>query len=196
MRQFFLILPFFLIFQGCSYLDAMKRAQLNEDIKGTGAYYDQKCLVSDECVTVSAKVILPLEDTAQTLAFVTVIEDGNERRAIDVQLLYFTTELDQKEKSAYYFITLPMGEYRRYIVKPKENTIFTDGSLGVLQKIGPYFILKHDLKSYNNSYIEKDIYLNSQDVKEPCNYSLTRFHKKLMVKDSQAPHGYFENKYL
>ena len=193
MRQFFLILPFFIIFQGCSYLDAMKRAKLNEEIKGTNAYYDQKCLVSDECMMISAKVILPLEERTQTLAFVTVIQDGNESRAIDVQLLNFATESNQKEKSAYYFLTLPMGEYTGYIVKVKEHTNFVDEKLEVLKKFGPYFVLKNDLKAYNNSYIEEDIYLNPQNIVEPFNYSLRKFHKKLLVKNSHTHHGYFES---
>ncbi|MEE8588467.1 MAG: hypothetical protein V3S80_03865, partial [Sulfurimonadaceae bacterium] len=86
-KQLLLFLPVLLVLQSCSYVDTMKRAKHNEKIKGTKAYYDNKCLVAEECAGVSAKVILPGSSKRDALAIAIVVDDGNESRVIDFEVI-------------------------------------------------------------------------------------------------------------
>ena len=112
LKQLMFILMISLIFQSCSYIDAMKRAELNKEIKGTKAYYDNKCLVSDECARVSAKLFLPEESPIESMIIAVVVDDGNDSRVIDLQTVGFTK--DQGKKVTYFFFDLPIGSYQAY----------------------------------------------------------------------------------
>ncbi|MEN8147488.1 MAG: hypothetical protein ABFR02_07700 [Campylobacterota bacterium] len=191
MRLFFLLLPLILIFQGCSYLDAVKRSKTNEEIKGTKAYYDNKCLVAEECASLSGSVYLPVNDISDTLALVTVIQDGNESRAIDAQLLDFTTTSD--DKVAHFFFSLPVGDYMFYVIKADDNKTLLDDELQVLAEMGPGSIGPEDLKEYHNAYITKDIKVDSDVSNGTFAYSIDHLRQELIAKNSRTTGGYFDD---
>lgn len=191
MRLFILILPLIMIFQGCSYLDAVKRSKTNEEAKGTKAYHDNKCLVAEECTSLSGSVYLPLDDISDTLALVTVIQDGNESRAIDAQLLDFTTTSD--DKVAYFFFSLPVGDYMFYVIKADDNKTLLDDELQVLAEMGPSSIGPGDLKEYHNAHITKDIKVSSDVSSGTFNYSIGHLRQELITKNSRTTNGYFDD---
>jgi len=180
-----------IVFQGCSYLDAVKRSKDNEKIKGTKAYYDNKCLLSEECATLSGSVYLPINDISDTLALVTVIQDGNESRAIDAQLLDFTTTSD--DKVAHFFFSLPVGDYMFYVIKADDNKTLLDDKLQVLAEMGPGSIGPEDLKEYHNARITKDIKVSSDVSSGTFNYSIGQLSQELIAKNIRTTGGYFDD---
>lgn len=148
-----------LIFTGCSYLDAVKRAKQNESNRGTKSYYDNKCLVAEECAMFSGKILLPEDDKSNTLVIAVVVEDGNESRVIDAQRLMFVSQ--RKRKASYFFFNLPVGHYAIYALKEayQSGDIVKDDAV-VLAK-GYKTITQDNLKPYQNAIVLDDITLDS-----------------------------------
>ncbi len=191
MRLFVPLLVFVFIFQGCSYMDAVKRSKDNEKLKGTKAYYDNKCLLSEECATLSGAVYLPADDKSSTLALVTVLHDKNNTRVIDAQLLDFAE--GKGSKVSYFFFSLPVGEYKFYVLKPGENKTFLDDELKILAEIGPTSILPKYLEEYHNAIVTKDINVDSNKISGHFPYALKYLHHKLVIKDNNGNgNGYFD----
>ena len=168
----------------------MKRAKHNEEIKGTKAYYDNKCLVSEECAGVSGKVILPGSNTTDALAIAIVVEDANESRVIDLEVINFTKSGDTK--ISYFFFDLPVGTYTAYVVKkPDTDSMYNGTELSVLaKKYGS--ITKKDLKAYQNAIVLDDIKIDSMESREQFPYTLKHMASKL--KSSKKQHrGTFED---
>ena len=184
-----LFIPLLLILQSCSYIEAVKRSKLNEEIKGTDAYYDNKCLMADECVRVSAKIIMPLNDSAEELLVAIVVDDGNQSRVIDTEVVDFTQE--KKEKVSYFFFDLPVGNYTAYALSLSENERdINQSNIYVLDKISGA-VTKNDLKPYQNAIVLDDIYIDDLHSSERFGYSLKKFRTK--IKDIHQRVGYFEN---
>lgn len=189
LRQFILFLPILLLFQACSYIDTLFRFKESKEVKGTKAYYDNKCLVAEECAGLSGKIHLPLEDPNDTLAIAIVVQDGNESRAIDVQLIDFTE--DDDEKVSYFFFDLPVGEYEVYALSTKDHSSdFLKKDLVVLgSETGA--ITAKDLQAYQNAIIIDDVTINSDLNKGLFTYSLSLLEEKLIGQEN-GNGGYFE----
>ena len=189
-KQLFLFLPVILILQSCSYIDTMKRAKHNEEIKGTKAYYDNKCLVAEECAGVSAKVILPGTSKIDSLAIAIVIEDGNESRVIDLDVINFTQNGDTKV--SFFFFDLPIGSYTAYaLTRFDQNSRYDDTNFTVLAK-GSGSITEKDLKAYQNAIVLDDITINPEESIEQFPYSIAHMGNKL--KNASNRHrGIFED---
>ena len=189
-KQLLLFLPVLLVLQSCSYIDTMKRAKHNEKIKGTKAYYDNKCLVAEECAGISAKVILPGSSKRDALAIAIVVDDGNESRVIDFEVINFTQNGDVKV--SYFFFDLPIGMYTAYaLTMPDQNSSYKDVHLSVLAK-GSGSITENDLKAYQNAIILDDIKIDKQESSEHFPYSLEYMREKL-ENPNQRRVGYFED---
>ena len=175
------MIPVMIIFQSCSYIDTMKRAKYNEEIKGTDAYYDEKCLVAEECAQVSAKIILPDASTLDALAIAIVVEDGNESRVIDLEVVNFTQENEQKV--SFFFFDLPVGSYTAYALTiPEQNATHDD--FNVLGKFNGT-ITKDDLKAYQNAIILDDIMIDIEESSEHFAYSLEHMQSKLILSNEK-----------
>ncbi len=186
--QFLLFLPLLMALQSCSYIDTMQRAQHNEEIKGTKAYYDNKCLVAEECAQVSAKIVLPASSRSDALAIAVVLEDGNESRVIDLEVVNFTQDGDNKV--SYFFFDLPVGTYTAYtLTMPDEKSRYNN--LSVLAKVSGS-ITKNDLKAYQNAIILDDIKINREESIKKFSYSLTHVKENFEIPDSRRM-GYFED---
>ncbi len=178
-----------LIFQGCSYLDAVLREKESKEIMGTKAYYDNKCLVAEECAGISGKVRLPIDDKSNTLAVVVVLEDGNETRAIDAEVIDFSPQND--EKVSYFFFDLPVGTYTLYILKTDNGSNdFQNRELIVLEKeMGS--VTTKDLQAYQNAIILDDAHVSSRREVAKFPYSLKEINERLAVA-IKSPKGSFD----
>ena len=187
LKQLMFIFIVSLIFQSCSYIDAVKRAEHNKEIKGTKAYYDNKCLVSDECARVSAKLLLPEENSIESIIIAIVVDDGNDSRVIDLQMVDFTK--DQGKKITYFFFDLPIGSYQAYALKMPEKA----GDYSNLQVLGQLSgkITANDLKAYHNAIVLDDIVIKKETSSKKFAYSLKHMHKKLMRAQNKHK-GYFD----
>ncbi len=186
--QLIFIFTISLIFQSCSYIDAMKRAEQNKEIKGTKAYYDNKCLIADECARVSARLLLAEESSIESMIIAIVVDDGNESRVIDLQTVSFTK--DQGEKVTYFFFDLPVGSYHAYALKIPEN-IDDYSDLQVLGQLSGK-ITANNLKAYQNAIILDDITIDKETSSKKFAYSLQHMQKKLMMPHNK-PQGYFDD---
>ena len=167
----------------------MKRAKYNEEIKGTKAYYDEKCLVAEECARVSSKVIVPGDSSIESLAIAIVVEDGNESRVIDWEVIHFT--IDNDAKVSYFFFDLPVGSYTAYaLTVPEQNSTAEDFSPFVLAKVSGTITEKY-LHAYENAIIMDDIKIDKETGKEHFNYSLDHMRDKLEGSADRGM-GYFE----
>jgi len=183
-----LLLTTLLLFQSCSYVKTITRAQHNEDIKGTQAYYDEKCLVAEECALISAKIIMPLSNTLETLAIAVVVDDGKESRVIDLEVINFSK--DGEKKVSYFFFNLPVGEYTIYTLKmPEKNTKKAHFSV-LAQRSG--LITTNDLTAYHNVAIFDDIEVDPTIKDVPFTYTLEHMKVKLEVPHRKQM-GFFEN---
>lgn len=179
-----MFIPLYLLLQGCSYIDAIKRAKYNEEIRGTAAYYDNKCLVAEECVRVSAKIILPVKSKIDTLLLAVVLDDKNESRIVDTEEVSFTRSGDKKV--SYMFFDLPVGKYTSYALSIPQKR---DEPYRVLDELTGT-IAKSDLKSYQNALILDDIHINIDKSDEIFPYSDQL--KERLGKDERKI-GYFED---
>ena len=176
-KQLFLFVPMLMVLQSCSYIDTMKRANYNEQIKGTPEYYDNKCLVAEECATVSAKVILPANSNLDSLAIAVVVVDGNESRVIDLEIIHFIEKSDTKV--SYFFFDLPVGTYTAYALSiPDQNISNVDKGFEVVAK-GSGSITQNDLKMYQNAIVLDDVIIDSDISIEKFPYTLGNFSKTL-----------------
>ena len=183
-----MFIPLYLLLQGCSYIEAVKRAKHNEEIKGTAAYYDDKCLVAEECVRVSAKVVLPLDSPVENLLIAVVVHDENASRVIDAEIINFTPNGDKRV--SYVFFDLPVGKYTAYALSmPEQREDLEQSKLDVLAKRSGK-IVKSDLKAYQNAVDLNDIYIDTteSDVKFP--YPVGLIKKKINHSGQQI--GTFE----
>ena len=188
-KELMISIPLLLIIQSCSYIDTVKRANLNEEIKGTDAYYDNKCLIAEECVRVSAKVIMPLKGTPDELLIAVVVDGDDRSRVIDAEVINFTQ--DQNEKVSYFFFDLPVGNYTAYALNmPKQNSSLKDANLSILAK-GSGTITKDDLKPYQNAIALDDVYIEEAHSDEIFPYSLAFMRNK--IGGTQQRVGYFED---
>lgn len=187
-KYLLLILPILFIFTSCSYIDTIKRASENESNKGTKAYYDNKCLVAEECAGLSAKVLMPHKDQSDSLFIAVVVEDGNTSRVIDVE--YITLTEDGDKKVSYFFFDLPVGKYSIYALKPHEHASDLDGNQTILA-MGSGAITENDLKAYQNAIIVDDIKINSQESLGQFPYSIKHMKDKLKSPNEHLI-GYFE----
>ena len=187
--QFLLFIPVLIILQSCSYIDTVKRAKHNKEVKGTDEYYDNKCLVAEECAGVSGKVILPGATNIDDMAIAVVVDDGNESRVIDLQVINFSKRGDNKV--SFFFFDLPVGTYTAYALKkPDQGSSYKGTELSVLAK-GAGSITKKDLKAYQNAIVLDDIRIDSVESVEQFPYSLKHMAAKL--KSSKKRHrGAFE----
>ncbi|MGB5964920.1 MAG: alpha/beta hydrolase [Sulfurimonadaceae bacterium] len=183
------VLPAVLTFTSCSYIDTVQRAKKSQELKGTAAYYDNKCLVAEECAGLSAKVLLPASDKSDSMAIAVVVEDGNESRVIDVQVIDFTQDGDAKV--SYFFFDLPVGTYSIYALTTSDhNSSYADGDLSILA-MDSGTITENDLKAYQNAIIVDDILINSEESSGLFSYSLKHMKDKLTNPTKQHI-GYFE----
>ena len=192
MKQFIfktlLLFTTLLLFQSCSYIETVNRAGHNEEIKGTQAYYDEKCLIAEECALISAKVMMPASNPLDTLAVAIVVDDGEEKRVIDLEIINFSKDGD--EKASYFFFNLPVGEYTIYTLKePRENA--TDKHFSILAEHSGS-ITQNDLISYHNAVILDDIEVDPSIKDERFPYSLEHMKEKLEVPHRKQM-GFFEN---
>ena len=190
-QQFLLFIPVLIILQSCSYMDTMKRAKHNEEVKGTDEYYDNKCLVAEECAGVSGKVVLPGSSKIEALAIAIVVEDGNESRVIDLEVINFTKSGDTKV--SYFFFDLPVGIYTAYALKkPDQGSSLEDTEASVLAK-GSGSITKKDLKAYQNAIVLDDITINSAESIEQFPYTLKHMDSKLKNSKKQRRGTFDDN---
>ena len=188
MYKTLLLLATLLIFSSCSYVEIIQRAEHNEEIKGTQAYYDEKCLIAEECALISAKIIMPASNPLDTLAIAIVIDDGKGKRVIDLEVINFSEDGDHK--ASYFFFNLPVGEYTIYTLKvPRENA--TDTHFSILSEYKGSVTSK-DLTSYHNAVIFDDIEVDPNIKDVPFPYTLKHMKEKLDVPHQQQM-GFFEN---
>ena len=176
------------IFQSCSYVETVQRANHNKDIKGTEAYYDEKCLVAEECAVVSAKIVIPVTDPIETLAVAVVVDDGSNKRVIDFDLVNLST--DTKKKEGYFFFNLPVGKYMVYILKESQNNT-TDSNFSILAQRTTH-IVSNNLKSYHNAVILDDIEIQTAVEELPFSYQLDGAMRQL-EQTGKKDVGFFEN---
>ena len=172
-----LFIPLLMILQSCSYIETVQRAKASEKSKGSKAYYDNKCQVADECAKLSAKVILPASDKSDSLAIAVVVEDGNDSRVIDVEVIDFINE--GKSKVSFFIFDLPVGTYSIYALsKPDHNSSYADTELTVLA-MGSAAITEDYLKPYQNAIIANDILIDSKKSSGTFPYSLAMMKDQL-----------------
>lgn len=180
-KYLLLFIPVLLILQSCSYIETVQRAKESEKSKGTKAYYDNKCQVADECAKLSAKVILPTSDKSDSLAIAVVVEDGNDSRVIDVEVIDFINE--GESKVSFFIFDLPVGTYSIYTLsKPDHNSSYADSELSILAKSSGS-ITEKDLRPYHNAIILDDIMVDPEESSDIFPYSLA-FMKDHIVKPS------------
>ncbi len=189
-RYLLLAIPVLFTLQACSYIEAVKRAKYNETIKGTEAYYDNKCLVAEECAVISGKIILPGNSHSDTLAVAVVVKDKNGNRVIDFEVIKLTPA--DNHKVSYYFFDLPVGSYTVYtLTLPDQDSGSSDRALSVLSK-NSGTITEHDLQPYQNVIIMDDVTIQTEDTSEQFPYTLEQIHGKLH-NTPQRQIGYFED---
>jgi len=157
-------------------MDAVKRARYNDEIRGTAAYYDEKCLVADECVRVSAKVILPMEHPVENLLIAVVVHDENASRVIDAEIINFTPSGD--ERVSYVFFDLPVGAYTAYALMYSQDDDLELSDIQVLAKRSGE-IVKDDLKAYQNAVDLSDIYISDIESDERFQYPIDLIKEKI-----------------
>lgn len=185
-----LAIPVLLTLQGCSYIEALERAKYNETIKGTKAYYDNKCLVPQECAVVSGKIILPGTIQRGLLAVAVVVQDGNESRVIDLEVIKLTPTDGQKV--SYYFFDLPVGSYSVYtLTLSDQNSSSTDHNLSVLSR-NSGIITSKDLQPYQNAIVMDDIKIRTDAKNEPFPYPPEQIYQRLKNTPERKV-GYFED---
>ena len=176
-KYLMLFIPLLLILQSCSYIETVQRAKESEKSKGTKAYYDNKCQVADECAKLSAKVILPAADKSDTLAIAVVVEDGNDSRVIDVEVIDFINE--GESKVSFFIFDLPVGTYSIYALsKPDHNSSYADSELTVLA-MGSGTVTKDNLRPYQNAIIGADVLIDSIKSSGTFPYSLALMKDRL-----------------
>jgi len=178
------------IFSSCSYYDAMQRAELSQENRGTDAYYDNKCLVSDACARVSSKIILPLQSSRESLLIAVVVNDSNKSRVIDAQVINFTP--DEDKKVSYFFFDLPVGTYTAYALSvPDKNSSLKKPKVTVFSKMSGS-ITEENLKAYQNAIVLDDIYIDDKNgSSEIFPYSLEKMAEK--IDEITYRVGYFED---
>ena len=181
------LLPILMLFQACSYMETVKRAKQNENIKGTAAYYDTKCLIAEECVRISAKIILPRNGDLDTVAVAIVVDNIKQSRVIDLEVINFSHNGD--DKVSYVFFNLPVGEYTAYVLKAPDQSSSDQEFYILAQRSG--IIKKKDLKAYQNSVILDDINIITTASTKPFSYSLDQMKEEFEVPTKRLM-GFFD----
>ncbi len=191
LTSIFFALPLLLIFQGCSYLDTVMRARENDKLKGTKTYYDNKCMVAEECAGLSGRITIPAESPADTLAIAVVLEDGDDSRVIDADVIDFTPV--EGTKVSYYFFNLPVGDYTFYVLKTADGSgDFEHAAPAVVaQESGR--ITKEDLHAYQNAIIVDDVKVDPDLQGEGFSYSLDEVKGRLAATEKSSSGAFEEN---
>lgn len=182
-------MPLIVIFEGCSYIDAVMRAKESEKIKGTKAYYDNKCLVAEECAGLSGRIAIPADSPVEALGLAVVLNDGNDSRVIDADVIDFTPV--DGEKVSYYFFDLPVGDYTFYLLKTVDGSgDFQHSALSVVTKASGR-ITERDLQAYQNAIIVDDVRVDPAVGTAPFPHSLVKMKERLAA-TKKSNRGYFD----